>query len=819
MSSTNVGSEQAGSTEPALSIQKIIERISKLHDRLNEAEAEAAAEAEADSHQQTTVGTNTASNNQTGNEQDGSNSGDVSQGNSDDTNKQDADVSQEDSNKQDGDVSQVNQEGVAQEIKNNESNKKGHDDMQEKTDESNKRKEVLHELGKLSKELQYMISSFKKLENFETNLREPLETLEANVVDILKDLHLVKVGVPKQVPLNLRVLRNNITRVKIQIPLQHQNANSNSEANRALQTTVATREAEDLPHLYNEDVFKSSYYFKEIKEKYKKLGDGQKLKLLCFAIFPENAEIKKRLLRFWWVGENLIPAKDTDEEKKLVDQTLEEFVEKGFIEPIQKTNKLQPRSYKMNPIVHSCLINFAKEAQFFDYDSEGKPTMNFLSCKKACMVKSEGAPVSSFSRHLKEQGTERLPADLERLQMLFNFPKQQTLEEEKKTLQEAIQRFPKLQTLFNISKQFPALPIEWFSKMTNIGVLYLGRWETSAGLPRHIEVEDIDFLKGLKNMKKLRLLSLQGISGIPKLPSTLCKLENLRILDLRACHSLERLPDRIGSLKKLTYLDLSECYLLDDVPKQLNQLGELQVLKGFVIGDSKNSCTLKHLSKLKNLRKLSVNVNTMEFNIDYAGEDLSKFEKLQKLKIAWGSGGLTGNNSTQDGGEGKRQKKDSVKSKTKNQEENKKSQNIGSSESMASNVSEQDNGKQGTVLKRLRSVINKLEESGETAGINNLVKLDLQCFPRSTPPDWLVPQKMIGLKNLCIRGGKLGHLIQKDEKWKVETLRLKFLMDFKMNWKEIRERFPELEYLEKVRCPRITFCPCDANGVWQNSSN
>ncbi|XVF52251.1 hypothetical protein PTKIN_Ptkin05aG0004100 [Pterospermum kingtungense] len=809
MSSTSEGSEQTGATETPLSIQKIIERISELHANLARQEQ---------------GNTNTAADDQTGTEQDGSGSGNVSQGNSGVTTKQD-------------------QGGVRQE---------------KAEDESNKRKEVLHELGKICKELQYMISSFKKLESFETNLREPLKTLEANVDDILKDLPQVKAEeLPKQVPINLRVLRNNITRVKIQIPLQHQTANKNSEANQGFQTTVASREAEDLPHLYDEGIFENSYYFEEIEEKYNELDIRHKLCLLCFAIFPENAVIKKRLLRFWWVGENLVLAKDSEDEKKLVGETLDKFVEKGFVEPVRKKSKLQARSYKMNPIVRSCLIKFAKQASFFDYDSEGKPTMDFSSCKKACMVKSEGAPVSWFSDYLKEPANERekekrLSSDLVKLQMLFNFP-------DRKTLMSASKHFNELQTLFNVSKQFPALPIVWFKKMTGINVLYLGTWESSAGRPRHIEVEDIDFLKGLKNMKKLRLLSLQGVSGIPKLPSALCKLENLRILDLRACHSLEKLPDRIGSLKRLTYLDLSDCHLLDDMPKQLNQLGGLEVLKGFVIGDGKNSSSLEDLSELKNLRKLSVNVNTTEFDIDDAGEALNMFEKLEKLKIAWGSGGLAQDTSEEqseasspNGGEIKKQRSSATKSstgkenkgegegnekkvkmgkansKTKNQD----GQNTGSSKSLASKVSKQDSKNQGTGLRGVRSATNtflfvhKLKARRQerkpknSKGLENLVKLDLQCFPSAMPPKWLVPEKMVGLTNLCIRGGRLARLTEKGEKkWKVKTLRLKFLVDFKMNWREMQERFPELKYLEKVRCPRITFCPCDANGVWQDSSN
>ncbi|OMO93435.1 disease resistance RPP13-like protein 4-like protein [Corchorus olitorius] len=763
MSSTspNADSEQTNSTEKPLTIQQIIERLTKLCTNLQRE-----AEADADTPQQPSA----AADNQTGNNQD----------KKDKIKTQGGDGSQQQKKK--------NSEPET------ESNKKG--DL-----ETNKRNYVKHELDKLCKELQYMLSSFEKLKKFSVNLNKPLETLEQNVGDILKDLPRVTDSeLPKQVPLNLRVLKNNITRVKIQIPLQHQATNANSEANRSLQTTVATSEADDMPQLYKEGVFESSYHFKEIEEKYKHLDDRHKLCLLCFAVFPENAEIKKRLLRFWWVGEKLVrpEPEGNEEEKKIVSDTLQTFVEKGFIVPIQKKNKLQPRSYKMTPIVRSCLIKFAKAAGFFDYDGEGKPTMNFFSCKKACMVKSQGPPVRWFSDYLKGNETqsandkrkERLSADLLKLQMLFNFP-------EREILEKASKQFHELQTLFNVSKQFPALPEEWLSKMTNIKVLYLGRWESKAGRQRHIEVEDIDFLRGLKNMNKLRLLSLQGISGIPRLPSSLCKLASLKILDLRACHNLEKLPDRIGLLKKLTYLDLSECYLLDDVPKQLNKLSELEVLKGFVIGNGKNSCTLEDLAELKKLRKLSVNVSTTEFDIEDAEKALSKFENLQKLRIAWGSGGLTGDNSAEE----KMEPKSPAKS---------------SSSRRYKKPSSSRTDSLGKIRSKLLKSTRKEENSN---GLEKLVKLDFQCFPNTDPPKWLVPGKLKTLKNLSVRGGRLGHLIEEEQvKWKVEVLRLKFLINFTMNWKDMQEEFPELKYLENVRCPRITFCPTDASGVWQKSS-
>ena len=63
------------------------------------------------------------------------------------------------------------------------------------------------------------------------------------------------------------------------------------------------------------------------------------------------------------------------------------------------------------------------------------------------------------------------------------------------------------------------------------------------------------------------------------------KLTNLKILNLKACHNLEALPDGIALLKKLLHLDISEWHLLDGMPKGLASLSELQVHKGFIIGN------------------------------------------------------------------------------------------------------------------------------------------------------------------------------------------------------------------------------------------
>ncbi|XP_030961236.1 disease resistance RPP13-like protein 4 isoform X2 [Quercus lobata] len=347
----------------------------------------------------------------------------------------------------------------------------------------------------------------------------------------------------------------------------------------------------------------------------------------------------------------------------------------------------------------------------------------------------------------------------------------------------------KLQTIFNVNNPFPFRNFEWFSKMKNVKVLYLGRWQSSGKY--HIEVASTEFLKGLRNMKRLRLLSVQGISGITELPDSVGKLTTLRILDLKACHNLEALPDKIALLKQLTHLDISECYLLDGLPKGLAHLSKLQVLKGFLIGNSKRGspCTLEDLTGLRKLGKLSINTSSEAFPTKEELQALSKLEALRKLAIAWSmrkkENGGTGNSD--DKGDNTRQLPGAAKPKK-------------------------------TLLRRFSTL-----KDPETPGPpSKLEKLVFQCFPHKEIPDWLIPGKLQSLKKLYIRGGKLKNLGKTDEneKWKVEILRLKYLEEFMMDWREeLFPSFPNLTVLEKIECTINSCPPCDEKGLWLKESS
>ncbi|PIN09161.1 hypothetical protein CDL12_18254 [Handroanthus impetiginosus] len=324
----------------------------------------------------------------------------------------------------------------------------------------------------------------------------------------------------------------------------------------------------------------------------------------------------------------------------------------------------------------------------------------------------------------------------------------------------SIDDLEKIHLLKNVSEQTLDFKLGWFSRMKNVNLLYLGRW--SASSEDHIEVEDTAFLEGLENMKYLKFLSLQRVWNIISLPESISQLKNLKILDLRACLHLERLPEEIGLIKSLTHLDMSECHLLSYMPKTLSSLVKLKVLKGFAVGIKiwKSSRELGDLRKLENLIELSIHTVLEKFPDKDHVKALEELKELKKLKITWRGYALraeNGHHST-------------------------------------------SNGSKPTV---------KLPSKVE--------KLDLEHFPMSKIPSWW---GHLNLKKLYIRGGKFSDLgqyqdwnVKEKYTWKVETLHLKYLSDIELDWKQLQELFPDLVYLDQVNCPKLTFVPCDANGL------
>jgi hypothetical protein len=620
------------------------------------------------------------------------------------------------------------------------------------------------EVEKLRKDLSYIGHSLRNLQNFESRacdffniLIERSSFLEdwptggpnVSLIENLQD----KLG-------SINVIMKEL---KFRIPLPHKLSSKEFDADQI--TRFGTefghlKEVYKLPILHVHQKFGNSSAFRDFRLVYDKLPDSRtKLCLLCFALIPENEIVKKRFMTYWWVGEGFISSQGEKADdgtdiflsvEEVADRIFEKLANKDCIEPVNEKHRFVVDSYKMNPFVRSAVILLAKEARFFDFDDKKwYPTPNFKTSYRACLV-------NGYSQELVKSGSQSV------------------------TEKNGSQLDPKkLQTIFNINEPYlDFFKLEWFSKLKTVKVLYLGRWQTSA---KHtIEVESVEFLKGLKSMKLLRFFSLQGIYRISKLPDSLCKLLNLRILDLRACHSLEELPDGIGSLVNLTHLDISECFLLYYIPKSMKSLSKLRVLKGFVIGDrlSEDSCTLADMLELEELRKLSIYTNTKAFHNSGGEINLPKFKNLEKLTIEWGGIDI---DSQQDKGEEQPRTPATTSSK-----------------------------KRGVDKKQ-----DKSRQPPNAEGFQKLKKLDLKCYPWTDAPSWLLPEKLPNIEKLYIKRGKLQNLSQGqgNDKWEVNILRLEFLSNLKMDWKKLLSSFPHLIYLEKYKCPKLTFFPCNENGI------
>ncbi|CAL5412118.1 unnamed protein product [Camellia sinensis] len=546
---------------------------------------------------------------------------------------------------------------------------------------------------------------------------------------------------------------------------------------------------DEMPILYKNPIFEQSLEFKEFVARFHELKTELKLCLLCFSVFPENVEIKKKAMIYWWIGEGFVPPVGRRENQKTPEQFANEFFNKliteGFIEPMYAKRNLGVKICKVRPFVRNMLIALAKRANFFDFDNEGNAHEDYSYSLRSCLT---GKGLTN------------------------------------------IQDLEKLHTLFNVNETFLEFNPEWFSRMKNVNVLYLGRWQTSP--LHHIEVEDIDsmrikhvnILDGLENVTHLRFLSLQGISRVTELPESISQLTSLIILDIRACHNLEAIPDGIGSLKNLTHLDMAECYLLVQMPKGLASLSKLQVLSGFVFRDSKgeNSCTLDDLVEFPELRKLSIHTSVDNFPSDKDLRALNQLKALTKLTIVWGRGSVLATRQY----EKKFTRAVSKKKPTgildrENVEVGKKKEISAVDQAAATSK------KLGPTKTMRRLTTSKFAELLNPELPSQLIKLDLQCFPGMITPYWLKACKLNSLKKLYIRGGKFSDLGQfkelddeelEKDKWKVEELRLKYLTDLEMNWRELQELFPNLTYLEKVNCPKLTFFPCDESGVWMNKT-
>ncbi|GJU35625.1 disease resistance RPP13-like protein 4 [Tanacetum coccineum] len=624
----------------------------------------------------------------------------------------------------------------------------------------------------------------------------------------------------------LKDMKKTVTKLKLQIPAKYRTYDENKEDKDGVdaRNVISSKLLKQMPQLHNK-LFHETPFCRTIQQRYDSLRSELKLCLLCFSVFPENAIISRRLMVYLWIGEGLIPQANYEDGEKTVEEygneLFKELLDMDFIEPISKSYGCNVAICKMHPMVRASLVMIADTVRFFDFDEYGNPKDfgkfdEIESPEDLPVIYPLGDPREFFDffdeNQLKTSKKIEFTDSKGNSIQFAAFPKDPNLQDPNLPLVDCYEKpiDTKRNTTFTKRRRSPQSRL---------------RWQSSAA--HHIEVDDFKFEESLEHMNHVRFFSLQGVSKISELPKSISNLQSLQILDLRACHNLDTIPRTISLLKYLTHLDMSDCYLLEHMPKEISSLKSLQVLKGVVVVESprRHACTLHDLKKLENLRKLSVYTHVKDFTQESHLDALQKFETLRKLSIWWGSH----EKSKTDKADSKRKKagQDATKKHSTDKDAKNKDSANKTKDKPASRVIKQ-------ILKKpwVKGSMRRMNAFNNATLGSRLEKLDLKCYPVSVTPNWLTPGSLKGLKKLYIRGGNFSDLSQYQdilewddspiippiETWNVEVLRLKYLDEIKMDWRELQTLFPNMTSLEKVKCPRLTLFPCNEQGFWNNKT-
>ncbi|XP_027164400.1 disease resistance RPP13-like protein 4 [Coffea eugenioides] len=301
-------------------------------------------------------------------------------------------------------------------------------------------------------------------------------------------------------------------------------------------------------------------------------------------------------------------------------------------------------------------------------------------------------------------------------------------------------------TVFNLNYRYLQFKPDWLSRLNRVEVLQLGRWQNS--VEHHIEVESEDLIVESKKKKKVQYeVSLNGLGS----------QTSLRYLSLRGVSRLTNLPRSVLKLISLEILDLHACHSLEKLPSDISALRNLTHL-------DVSECYLLE-SMPDGIHKLSALQVLKGFVIGRVGRNPCKLSQLAQLKNLRKLSIRIGNEAV---GEG-----------------------------------EFSNLKDFKALEILVISCGAHTEAAlKTISVPpKLKKLDLWCIPLQDMPDWQEPGALQNLEKLYIRGGELESLKnQGQQTWKVKILRLKYLKNLKIDKQELQTMFPEVEYLEKVKC-------------------
>ncbi|XP_047079503.1 uncharacterized protein LOC124690113 [Lolium rigidum] len=468
-----------------------------------------------------------------------------------------------------------------------------------------------------------------------------------------------------------------------------------------------------------------------------RLNDMQQQCLLTLSVFPVGSKVKNHAVTYWWSTLFKLPPEKGVEK---ADEIFSMLSGGGFLEPIKNPCSEVVHGCQVNPLVHWMVKRMSREKGLADLDDRGNPADVQPKSKVLCLTPGNRDQMQRLrddddpQARIRPSPTKAPPHGKVEAGAPCEDQQDKTKLEAENLQATILFIYRRKKVILNISAHVYRLPKPLLIKLADqLEVLQLGRWGNYDD-ETYMEVGALESLSSIGKLKNLRYLSLRGLSRLTELPSQLRQLRRLAILDARGCQNLVSVPSAtVQKLKGLTHLDLTECFMLEHIGRGVSALSELRVFKGFVFGVGKrrrDACRLQHLAKLKKLRKLNINVTT-DANVEKDEmAQLGKLASLDSLTVTWGEWPSVLLDDC---------KKDQM----------------------------------DELRKRWTSL--RLPPG--------LEKLDVRCYPDPELPvkRWLHVNGRTNLKKLYVRGGEVEELdIPIDNN--IETLRLRYLNKFRMNW-------------------------------------
>ncbi|KAL5993735.1 hypothetical protein ACLOJK_040993 [Asimina triloba] len=296
--------------------------------------------------------------------------------------------------------------------------------------------------------------------------------------------------------------------------------------------------------------------------------------LLCFAMYPEDYELKSTRLIGTWIAEGFVWGRRGKTALQIGEECLNELRNR-FLILTDEEHVVELSCYKVHDAVREMLIKIAREESFFSMHHRDKLSRRVIIYENMPQEIIENNN-SSRLRTLAVVDTETIPPILEA----------------------NLHKFQRLRMLH----------LELVSATNTVESVAFSKW-----------------LKEIGSLHHLVYLYLENVDALTTLPDSIGNLRNLRWLTISKCSNLKSLPSSITQLEKLTFLYVWGCKSMERGPKGLGKLSSIEDLR------VDNSCiSLSDLNQLKKLRRLSMFISEEE---QVAEEECNVMQIPESLEI------------------------------------------------------------------------------------------------------------------------------------------------------------------------------------------